>query len=570
MSAPPHRLATDRPDLAGGVDDAATEPLEPLEQVADAEPAGDAEPSEPSEPVAGDAPPRGRWTRTVGLPLLVMLPLIGAVPLSDSRYNAYRFGGAYAQRPWELLTDPITSIPRYLDYGNFRPLGRLLERGLDALAYAVSAALTMPLSTPLRLIHLAAVAVLVVVLVVLAETVTSPTPRRTGRLSAVGALVPVAFATTLVASGRTSSVIVFTDLYALSAALILAIAAIAVRHALLMRPDVSRRQMLGAILVGAALPIVNEVAYLAVPLAWVAVVLRGRLTLGRSWSELLHSGAAKLLLAGSVAFTVVFVPLRVMLAIRCADGSCYDGSDVSVGWELFPTLGHRLVSWVPSVGWFPATRDAPAGWYLPTDPMTWVLLGAILALAWRLLRDLPAYRQLTGRQALALAGLGAAVLLLVATLVALSADVQGQVVDGWAIGSGWRDTLIVGAGASLLVAAALLAPPAARRPRRRAIALTLLVLLALGTALANQGQARGLAARPDAALHTEIAVAVTNFLPTEEADARRCELFARFVDSIPDQAHNHRRLHEALNATTQARFGQDFCSTGIPEPTDSD
>jgi hypothetical protein len=335
----------------------------------------------------------------------------------------------------------------------------------------------------------------------------------------------------------------------------------------LLGSEVSRRQLLGAVLVGAALPIVNEVAYLTVPLAWAAVVLRGRLTLGRSWPELRHSAAARLLLAGSLAFAVVFVPLRVMLAIRCADGSCYDGSDVSLGWELLPTVGHRLLAWVPPVGWFPATRDAPSQWYLPSDPLTWLLLVVIVAFAVLLLRGLPRLRQLTGQQALALAIIGAGILLLVATMVALSADVQGQVMDGWAIGSGWRDTLMVGAGAAVLVAAVLLSPPVARRPVLRRGALGLLVLLVLGTTLANQGQARGLAGRPDAALHTEIAVAVTNFLDDEVADARRCELFERFVDSIPDQTHNHRRLHEALNATTQARYGQDFCSTGIPEPT---
>jgi hypothetical protein len=552
MSAPPDRLATDPPRLAAGPHDPVPDPVEP------------------PAPDAGGPGWRGRWVRAISLPLLVMLPLVGAVPLSDSRYNAYRFGGAYAQRPWELLTDPITSIPRYLDYGNFRPLGRLLERGLDALAYAVSAALTMPLPTPLRLTHLATVAVLVVVLVLLVETITSPTPLRDGRPSAATVLVPLTFATTLVASGRTSSVIVFTDLYALSTVLVLGVAAGAARHAFVVRQTVTRRQLLGVILLGAALAIVNEVAYLAVPLAWVAVVLRGRLTLGRSWSELVHSGSAKLLLAGSIAFAVVALPLRIMLAARCADGSCYDGSDVALGWELFPTLGHRLLSWVPPVAWYPATRNAPSRWYLPSDPLTWLLLAAIVVLSWVLLRDLSALRQLSARQALALAGMGAAVLVLVATLVAFSADVQGQVVDGWSIGSGWRDTLMVGTGASVLIAALLLAPWSARRPRVRATALGLLVLLVVGTMLANQGQARALTRRPDVALHMEIAIAVTNFLPGDEADARRCELFGRFVDSIPDQAHNHRRLHEALNETTRARFGQVFCSTGIPEPTVSE
>jgi hypothetical protein len=548
MSAPADRLTTDRPELAPG-------PIEPV-------PAPLAPPHDDA-----DGPGwRGRWGRAIALPLLVMLPLVGAVPLSDSRYNAYRFGGAYAQRPWELLTDPITSIPRYLDYGNFRPLGRLLERGLDALAYAVSTALTMPLPTPLRLTHLAAVAVLVVALLVLAETVTSPTPLRATRPSAATALLPLTLAATLVAAGRTSSVIVFTDLYALSATLVFGVAAVTARHALLVDRAVRRWWLLGAVLVGAALAIVNEVAYLAVPLAWVAAVLRGRLTLRRTWRELVGSAATKLLVAGTVGFAVVFLPVRIMLAVRCADGSCYDGSDVSLGWELLPTLGHRLVSWVPAVGWYAATREAPAQWYLPPDPITWLVLGAIVVVALRLLRDAASLRLLTGRQTLALAGLGATILLLVASLVALSADVQGQVMDGWAIGSGWRDTLMVGAGGSLLLTAGLLAPQLSRRPRTRALVLGLLVLLAIGAALANQGQARGLAGRADAALHQDIAVAVTTFRPDAAGDAYRCELFARFVDSIPDQAHNHRRLDAALNATTQARYGQDFCSTGIPDP----
>jgi hypothetical protein len=564
MSTPFDRVATDEPDLAVGPADAASGPGDAA--VGPDEVAVGPVDVEPPVEEAGGPGWRGRWVRAVSLPLLVMLPLIAAVPLSDSRYNAYRFGGAYSQRPWELFTDPITSIPRYLDYGNFRPLGRLLERGLDALAFAVSSALTMPLPTPLRLTHLAAVALFVVVLVVFAETVTSPVPLRAGRPSVATVVVPLVLATTLVASGRTSSVIVFTDLYAMSTALVLGVAAAAARYGVVTGTAVGRWRLAGVALLGAALAIVNEVAYLAVPLAWVAVALRGRLTLHRSWSELARSAAAKRLVAGTAGFAVVFLPLRVMLAVRCADGSCYDGSDVSLGWELFPTFGHRLVSWVPPVGWYPATRDAPAGWFLPSDLLTWVLVGVLVLVAWRLLRATPTLRPLSRSQALALAGVGASTLFLVALLVALSADVQGQVMDGWAIGSGWRDTVMVGAGAALLVSAGLLSPRVARRPRLRATLLVLLVVLAVGTTMANQGQARGLAIRADAALHTEIAVAVTSFLDTEEGDAHRCELFARFVNSIPDQAHNHRRLDEALNEATQARFGQDFCSTGIPDP----
>jgi hypothetical protein len=369
--------------------------------------------------------------------------------------------------------------------------------------------------------------------------------------------VPFAFGAGLVAAGSLSTVVMFTDLYFLSTALVLAVAAGAARYATLTRRRLSPGEAAVALVVGAALASLNEVAYLAPPLALTAVVARGRLTLDLSWRSLARSAAVKALGLGWLGFLLVLVPIRNVIAQNCADGSCYDNSAIAVGPELLPALGHRLSSWQP-VSFYRGVANEFDLWVQVRNPVTLLLVLALASLAGGALRELPLRRALARREVAALALLGATILVLGAGMAATSEAVQRLVAEGWTLGSGWRETQLTVAGASLVVVAGVQLL-ALRRPWAASVGLIGLAVLAATTLVTNQGLAQRQAAVDEAALHNAIAVAVTNFIDDATGDALRCRLLEDFVMMYPERDDWHTRLERALDATTQARYSRDFC-----------
>jgi hypothetical protein len=512
-------------------------------------------------------PPRRHWWTThllAGLaPVLVMLPLLAMAPKADNRFNPYRFGGEYAARPWLVVTDQLASIPEYLANGNFRPFGRMLERSLDLSTFHVSTALTVPMNVAMRLVHLVAVGVLTVTLLLVAETVTAPAPLRRTPPSHASLLLPFAFAGGLVAAGSLSTVVIFTDLYFLSSALVLGVAAAAARYQPVTERRLAPGRAIAALAIGAALASFNEIAYLAPPLALAAVAARGRLTLAVPWRELVRSAAAKAVGLGWLGFLLVFIPIRSIIASNCADGSCYDNSAVAIGVELVPALGHRLVSWIPlPVYWGVATDGSISLRAIARNPVTYVLALALAGVAVAAWRSRSERRALTRDELLALAAVGAVLLVLGAGLAAASEAVQSSVAEGWHVGSGWRETQLTVAGGSLLVTAALLAL-ARDRPAVLTLGMVGLVGLAAATQLANQALVGTQAPIAESAVHNQIAVAVTNFVDNEDGDAVRCRLLEDFVAIHPERDDWHARLERALDAATQARYARDFCAAGV-------
>ena len=148
------------------------------------------------------------FLRCLLLPLTVTAPLLYLAPDADHRYNVYWHGSIGQGRPWRLVTDNLRSVPMYLGFGNFRPLGRMLEWSVDTLAYVFGEVTHLPVQIGLRLVSALAAAVLCTAAVVFAEAVTAP-----GRMFAEPparpiALVPFAFAaltTTLPAVGGLTS-----------------------------------------------------------------------------------------------------------------------------------------------------------------------------------------------------------------------------------------------------------------------------------------------------------------------------------------------------------------------------
>jgi hypothetical protein len=479
-----------------------------------------------------ERPWRALLARCLLAPLVVLAPLVTLTFSADHRFNVYNNGGRYATHPVRLFEAAVTTVPQYLDTGNFRPLGRVLEWSLDVAAFALTALFGVPAPIALRIISFLAAILLTATAAVFVEAVAARRRRLfAGPPSVVAALLPFAIAAGLVAAGRLSTTVLFGGLYLTTSALVLGVAAWACR---------TRRAPLLILLVGAGLAAFNELACLAVPLATVAVLLRGRVVLGLDWRRVLRGTPARFVGLLWIGFLPVFVPVRLIIQRRCAGGGCYVGSDVAYGGAAAALPG-RMVSWLPPLMWHRAT-----GGEFPhlAAVLPALALIALAALAWRALPGLRRLPTPDGRQSGALAGVAVALLALAGALGALSVGVQGL-----PIGSGWRDSGLTTVAGSILVLALW----------RRFVAVLLAVLVVAGTmsVAANQDFRDASGGGRFPYLYDRIAQEVAGFDRTPAGNARRCALRDAFrhVDS-PDGE----RFDMSLDRATQLLAGRRFCS----------
>lgn len=512
----------------------------------------------PARPVESEAPVvLGAWRRLAVrcaiVPSAVLVPLATLAPTADHQFNVYWHGATVRSNPWTLVTENLRTVPMYLDFGNFRPLGRMLEWSADVVAYLLVELLRLPTEIALRAVSMLAAIVMTGAVVVFAEAVTARGRMFAGPPGRPLALLPFAVAGCLVAAGGTSTTVLFGGLYFLSTALVLLVAAWICR---------TPSRAAAVLAVGAALAAVNEIAALAPPLATLAALVRGRLVSGEGRAGLLRRAwPAGLLWLG---FLPVFVPVRLLVGAACRDGGCYRGSDVLAGADAVAALPHRLAAWLPPLQWTRAVAGADR-------PSTVVLLLAVVAfalLAWRTVGELGRLPGLDRRQAAGLAAAGAAVLLLGATLGALGERGQQAAQAGhW--GLGWRDSGLTAAGGALLVAGllGLRGSVPVHRLSTAGLALTAAV-----SAAANQAYAGQANLRPAALVHTAIAAEIARFEPSAAGDARRCALRDRFAaltagagysrfaaGELPGTRSPAERLDVTLDMASVQMHGEPFC-----------
>jgi len=475
-------------------------------------------------------------------PLVVLAPIVALAPTADHKYNVYWHGGLFRDDPLRIVPDTLDSLPGYLRNGNFRPLGRMLEKLVDLAAYTLGD-FGVPANIALRVVSIAAAMLLGVATLVLAESVA--TRRRLFRAepSTVSAIVPFAVAAGLVAAGRSSPVVLFGGLYFTTAALVLLVVAAIVRIG---RVRVRHVPLLVA--GGAALAAFNELTYLALPLATVAVAARGRWVLGLRW-RMLPTGALAALWLG---FVPVFVAVRLVIKSYCAGGPCYSASDVALRPASFEAFPVRVIAWFPPLQWQSAVRGGGA-----LSGLTLLLaLVALAVLAWTALRDLRLLGSVCRPAAAALVVVALALIVLGAGLASLSADVQ-QLVAAHRWGQGWRDTAVVAPGGALV----LVAVTHLVQPRRLALGGLVAVLMAgcAVSATVNKRFRDTVLRSPIARLDDRLAQEVADFDPTPAGAARRCASRAEFFALNPGGAELARRFDTAFDAAARQRAGQPFC-----------
>jgi hypothetical protein len=529
----------------------------------------------PAERRSDQRPPRhGGWRGLVGwtlvLPLLVSLPLLGVPARADKRFNLYRFGGEYLERPWDVVFDQFRSIPEYLDFGNFRPLARIVERAQDFLAFAVADALRIPVHMPMRVMGVAALALFAVLTLFLLASLGSEDPVLPHPPVPVLALFPLAFAALLVVAGTQSTVLLYTDLYFTAAGLAVAATLWVARHDHLRSEAIGWPQITVAIGGGVVLASFNELTYLAPPIAVTAVAARGLVTMRLPLRTWLRTAAVKLTVIGGVAFTAVFIPVRLEIERRCSapDAACYYGSEIDLAAASWGLFSHRLWSWWPPSGWRVAVDGTEGHWYLSRNPAL-LLAGLLLVVAavwsWRRLQGAGGSR-LAPAAAIGLVSL--ALLLLPALLATLSVGTQGYWREGWPPGAGWRDTTYLVAGAAALLIALVTAlfavlrgAPAAVHRALTALLVALVLVGTLGTLGANKTYSQQDRGRDDSALQSRFSVAVIDFEDTDEAERYRCRLLEDYDALQRTEPRHVDRLMRGLDAAANALYGRRFCES---------
>lgn len=496
---------------------------------------------------------RRTWWRAALVPLTVCAPIVALAPTADHRFNIYWHGGMFRDDPLGIVTHTLRTLPGYLGMGNFRPLGRMVEKSLDLAAYTLGDLVGLPANVAFRLVSFVSAIVLTVAAVLLAESVVAR-----GRLfrrapSRLAAAVPFAVGGGFVAAGSASPLVLFGGLYLLSAALVLLVAAAACR----VDPERARLGWWRALLLvvaGATLACVNEIAYLALPFATVAVLLRGRFVLGLPVRRLSANAPARVLGLLWLGFLPVFGTVRAIIYDHCSDGECYRNSDIVLGPDVVVAEPARLAAWFPPVMWQVATGGT-GRWLLGLLPIA--VLAVLGVLAWRAVRDLRHLSAVARGPALALAGAALCLLVLGATLAAINGEVQTLVTRGdW--GQGWRDTAVTAPAGALLLTA--LVHAVSTRRIVGAVLVAVLAVAAVGSAAANNRFADRLGSRAPAVLANRVAQEMAEFDRSEAGDLRRCALREEFRTMYADAAFSLRRFDESLDLAARQTAGVPFCA----------
>lgn len=487
--------------------------------------------------------------RCLLVPLVVLTPLLAVAPSRDHRFNVYWHGGMFRDDPGAIVSHTIASGDTYLRLGNFRPLGRMLEKSLDLLAFTGMQQLGLPATVTLRAVSIGAAILLTLAVVILAESVLNRGRLIGGTPSAVALLLPYGVGAGFVASGQDSTTVLFGGLYLSTAALVLLVAAAACR--------LDRLRWWNGVLAvtaGAALAVFNEPAYFAVPLATAAVLLRGRFVLGLSTRRLLTSpgaGFAALLWAG---FLPVFATVRWIIRGFCADGGCYQGSDLILDGRSALLLPVRMVAWLPPLQWEAATAQTAGAWLRGVLPVVAFLLLVVLAV--RTVRVLATAERPDRRSLAGLAALAVVVLASGALLATLSVAVRAAMSGAELWQQGWRDSALTVPGGMLLAVALTLLGG-----RRAAVAaLAGLVLCGAVSATANRAYAGSSATLRSAQLDNRIAAAMGSFERTPAGNARRCALLDEAIQTYRGKPFLQERYADSLDTAAGTLAGVPFCA----------
>jgi hypothetical protein len=517
-----------------------------------------------------------RWSIQVSVVLsaIVTLPALVARQWADERFVMYMPEHLVGSRPWQLVGQVIEEIPLYLERGVFRPVSRLLFY-LEHWAI-VRFGTTTGISPSVAMIF---VKIAVVFLLVTMAMLTVDQYRRASGGKATDlhwrrlyGLVAVLLGVSLVLyNPATHPLTLFPGLYLGTAALTLGIPLWFGRSWLRYRAGLPLRRMWvrvgSAVIVGALLASMIELAYLALPLGLLHLLLLSFAS-GDSWSaawlDLFHSEAFLMWAMVVTGFLVVFIPARTAISQYCAEVSCYRGVEASLGGAALETFPLRIgASFFPIPQWtqvhlLKRLRSAPE----------FLLLGfAAGGFAYSVLSRAAFEREKDERgraprlPMLLMGVYFAAVVFFAAWLAAISGAVQDK---GWDI-SPWRETGFTWIGWAVIIAVALTAFfDWLRDDPGVVVALSAIIaVLAFMTAIVNQADMASVNARLDTRLLNETGLLLVNFDDTPEGHAQRCGVLDDLRASAPNDSELRKMnlIATYLDSAADNIYGVVFCDS---------
>lgn len=504
-------------------------------------------------------------------PLIVALPFSGFSLQYDEVKLFVSTANSIRGNPLRAAEHSLRDIDRFLDLGTFRPLGRFLENGVYSAMFETSEATGLAphaLQGVIRLVMVAALAHAAV-------RVVAALMRSAGVRSDHPALLvyPMVLAITLVANGSVSPLVLFPLLFTGSAVFVLAVVLVVARDRDMQPRRLHRYEPGVMALLGAAAAMTYDLVYVAPILAAVFIVSRAtaaRMTV----SEMLRLAAARRWMYLSLGFLVVFVPARIVIAVRCSQAACYEATNVSLSVDALELVPGRLLTGAPPAGWHHNSDLGQASMQFDLVALAANALMALLllaAVAWIALvagrtAQWPDHDEASdggpprwGRLGMALLMVGAAAAVLAAILISLARFNQQR---GLSVGQPWRDTVLVQFGWSLLIfAGAVLVVRWFRSRGARRTAFEAIVAL-LGTCLVvtlffNWRLATVEGRTPRSTVTKQMLIAATSNDATDQGNTYRCEL----IETFEELAFSMEGL---LDEMMLDRYGMAFCD---PERT---
>ena len=546
---------------------------------------------------------RARRWRAATLPVLIVTaPLIGMSFQGDERPRIYSVISRYGSNPFKIVRGTYREIDFFLSRGNFRPVGRLFETIEHSFVFEAGEATGL---AP-HVVHGVVRMLMVMLLALVATSVVAALARsaQASVRSPVNVLYPLALGTVLVASGSHGpdaarrwynhiTLVHFPHTLIGSVTLILVIALVVARAQDMQSRELKGRELVMMAMLGGIAAVFYDLVYLAPALAAVFILARA-IAAGLPVSKVLATAAARRWAALTVGFLVVFVPVRVEIARRCGQASCYNGTDVGLSLDALGHIPRRLAAGTPLAGW---SHNAELAQHfgielgvrdLSTNALTAVLLAAVAAIAVAAVRSACKTEGIDGptpvpgqtssseaapprlhRLALALALFGTATATLAALIASLSTQVQQnepRMIDAW------RETLLTQVAWSFLIAAgvAVASSAAHRRKYQKAVVVAAAVLLAsslAATLLANWRMAQTDRVIPLSAITSQISAATINLDTTEEGNLRRCSLMDAYSILVPEHLNmGGPALQGHLDRLMLQRHGWPFCDQPRPRP----
>ncbi|MYB04561.1 MAG: hypothetical protein F4011_01120 [Acidimicrobiaceae bacterium] len=518
----------------------------------------------------------------------------------DERPRIYAVISRYGSNPFKIIEGTYHDLDFFLGRGNFRPLGRLFETAGHSLVFEAGEATGLAPHVVLGAVRL----VMVGLLALTASAVVAALARSAGvsLRHPVNVYYPLALGTVLVASGSHGpdanrrwynhvNLVHFPHTIIGAVVLILAVALLVARDRDMQRRRLRRHEWATMAALGGVSALFYDLVYLAPILAAVFIVARA-VAMGMPLSEIRSTAAVKRWTAASAGFLVAFVPARIEIIRRCAEQSCYNGTDPQFSVETLGHIPRRLAAGTPLAGW---SHNAELARHFGLDlgmedlarnALTGLLLAAVLVMAVVAARsarptgsrvephpgldEAPLSPAHTGavrprHLALALAVLGASAALLAALLASLSNQVHEtdlRAVDAW------RETVLTQVGWSLLIAAGVVSAVETVRGRgpRQAVAAGaagLLAVLLAASLLANWRLSQADRHDPLSSVTSQISNASVTIDWTEEGNRHRCALIDAYSGMIPEHLNmGGPAVRQHLDQLMLNRYSRPFCDTG--------